>query len=43
MSLEDMMSYINADELLEVTPTSLRLRKLHLDPNDRKRAAKQTG
>ena len=43
MSLEDMMSYINADELLEVTPTSLRLRKLHLDPNDRKRAAKQAG
>ena len=43
MSLEVMMSYINADELLEVTPTSLRLRKLHLDPNDRKRAAKQAG
>jgi GTP-binding protein len=38
MSLEDMMSYINEDELLEVTPKSLRLRKLHLDPNARKRA-----
>lgn len=42
MSLEDMMSYINDDELLEVTPKSLRLRKLHLCPHDRKRAAKQS-
>lgn len=42
MSLEDMMSYINDDELLEVTPTSLRLRKLHLDPHERKRASRQT-
>ncbi len=38
MSLEDMMAYINDDELLEVTPNSLRLRKLHLNPHDRKRA-----
>lgn len=41
MSLEDMMSYINDDELLEVTPKSLRLRKIHLLPHERKRAAKQ--
>ncbi len=40
MSLEDMMAYINDDELLEVTPTSLRLRKLHLCPHERKRASR---
>jgi GTP-binding protein len=38
-----MMSYIEDDELVEVTPKSLRLRKKHLDPNDRKRAAKKSG
>jgi GTP-binding protein len=38
MSLEDMMSWIDEDELVEVTPKSLRLRKVHLDANDRKRA-----
>ena len=37
MSLEQMMSYINEDELLEVTPKSLRLRKKYLCPNERKR------
>ena len=37
MSLEQMMSYINEDEFLEVTPESLRLRKKYLDPNERKR------
>ncbi len=42
MSLEDMMSYINEDELLEVTPKSLRLRKLHLCPHERKRASRQS-
>lgn len=42
MSLEDMMSYINDDELLEVTPLSLRLRKLHLDPHERKKASRQS-
>ncbi|MBL4803721.1 MAG: translational GTPase TypA [Alphaproteobacteria bacterium] len=40
MSLEDMMAYINDDELLEVTPTSLRLRKFHLCPHERKKAAR---
>ena len=41
MSLEDMMAYINDDELLEVTPESLRLRKKYLLAHERKRAAKQ--
>jgi GTP-binding protein len=41
MSLEDMMAYINEDELLEVTPLNLRLRKKYLCPNDRKRYSKQ--
>jgi len=36
-----MMAYINADELLEVTPTSLRLRKRFLCPHERKRANKE--
>ena len=40
MSLEQMMSYINADEVLEVTPENLRLRKQHLDPHARKKASK---
>ena len=37
-SLEEMISYISNDELVEVTPENLRLRKKMLDPNDRKRA-----
>ena len=40
MSLEEMMTYINSDELLEVTPLNLRLRKKYLDPNDRKKYSK---
>lgn len=40
MSLEEMMSYINDDELVEVTPTNLRLRKKELDPNERKRMSR---
>lgn len=43
MSLEDMMAYINDDELLEVTPTNLRLRKLHLCPHERKKASRAAG
>ena len=35
MSLEEMMSYINDDELVEVTPESLRLRKVHLSATER--------
>ena len=42
MTLEDMMAYILDDELVEVTPKSLRLRKKHLDSNSRKRASKTT-
>jgi len=41
MSMEEMMSYINEDELVEVTPKSLRLRKKHLDSNVRDRAKKE--
>ena len=37
MSLEDMMAYINEDEFLEVTPESLRLRKVFLLPHERKK------
>ena len=40
MSLEQMMAYINKDEVLEVTPQNLRLRKQYLDPHQRKKAAK---
>jgi GTP-binding protein len=40
--LEEALSYIADDELVEVTPRSLRLRKRYLDPNERKRA-KKTG
>ncbi len=43
MSLEDMMAYINDDELLEVTPVSLRLRKFHLCPHERKKASRAAG
>ena len=38
LSLERALSYIEEDELVEVTPKSIRLRKVILDPNDRKRA-----
>jgi GTP-binding protein len=41
MSMEDMMSYIKDDELVEVTPKSLRLRKKLLTPNEREIAKKQ--
>ncbi|TNE32384.1 MAG: translational GTPase TypA [Alphaproteobacteria bacterium] len=40
MSLEEMMSYINDDELVEVTPKSLRLRKKFLCPHERKKAGR---
>ncbi len=42
MSLEDMMSYINDDELMEVTPTSMRLRKKFLCPHERKKASRSS-
>jgi GTP-binding protein len=37
MTLEKALAYIEDDELVEVTPKSVRLRKKLLDPNDRKR------
>jgi GTP-binding protein len=40
MSLEEYMEYIGRDEYLEITPTSLRLRKIILDETERKRASK---
>lgn len=41
MSLEKALAYIADDELVEVTPKTIRLRKRHLDPIVRKRAARQ--
>ena len=43
MSLEEAIAYIDDDELVEVTPNAIRLRKRHLDPHERKRAARATG
>ena len=37
LTLERALSYIDDDELVEVTPKSIRLRKRWLDPNERKR------
>jgi GTP-binding protein len=37
MTLEKALAYIGEDELVEITPKSIRLRKIMLDPNDRKR------
>ena len=41
MSLEECLEYIKADELVEVTPKSIRMRKVILDHNDRKRSMKE--
>jgi GTP-binding protein len=41
MTLEECMEYIQADECIEVTPKSIRLRKTMLNEEDRKRASKQ--
>ncbi|HSI01330.1 MAG TPA: EF-Tu/IF-2/RF-3 family GTPase, partial [Reyranella sp.] len=41
MSLEQAIAYVEDDELVEVTPKSIRLRKRFLEPEDRKRARKQ--
>jgi len=40
LTLEDMITYVGEDELVEVTPKSLRLRKKLLDTNDRKRESR---
>ena len=39
-SLEEAMEYIRNDEYIEVTPKFMRIRKIHLDENERKRMAK---
>ena len=41
MTLEKAMAYIQDDELVEVTPKSIRLRKKFLDPNERKKEVKR--
>jgi GTP-binding protein len=40
MTLEKALAYIEGDELVEITPKSIRLRKKFLDASDRKRAEK---
>lgn len=42
MSLEYAVEFIDDDELVEITPKSIRLRKRHLQENDRKRAARES-
>jgi GTP-binding protein len=42
MSLEQAIAYVEEDELVEVTPDAVRLRKRHLDPHARKRAERRT-
>jgi GTP-binding protein len=42
MSLEQAIAYIEDDELVEVTPSAIRLRKRYLDPTDRKRHEKRS-
>jgi GTP-binding protein len=41
MSLEECLEYINGDEYVEITPHNIRLRKIYLDENERKRHAKK--
>jgi GTP-binding protein len=40
LSLEQAIAYVDDDELVEVTPSSIRLRKRYLDPHERKRHAR---
>ena len=40
LSLEECLEYIKEDEMVEVTPQSMRIRKIILDHNDRKKASK---
>ena len=41
MTLEQAIAYIDDDEMVEVTPQSIRLRKVYLDPNERKRMSRK--
>ena len=43
MSLEQAIAYIDDDELVEVTPGAIRLRKRFLDPHERKRQSRAAG
>ena len=43
MTLEQAIAYIQDDELVEVTPESIRLRKRYLDPNERKKMKRTDG
>ncbi|MHC0053912.1 translational GTPase TypA [Actibacterium sp. D379-3] len=43
MTLEAAIAYIDDDELVEVTPNAIRLRKRYLDPHERKRHARSAG
>ena len=40
MSLEKALAYVGDDELVEITPKSIRLRKIYLDANERKRMSR---
>jgi GTP-binding protein len=40
-SLEEAMEYIQGDEYVEITPNFIRMRKIYLDENERKRMSKQ--
>lgn len=42
MTLEQAIAYIDDDEMVEVTPKSIRIRKRFLDPNERKKQAKKS-
>lgn len=41
MSLEQALEFIEDDELVEVTPEAIRIRKIHLQEHERKRAGRQ--
>jgi GTP-binding protein len=41
MTLEQAIAYIQDDELVEVTPKNIRIRKRFLDPHERKRQARK--
>ena len=43
LSLEQAIAYIDNDELVEVTPSAIRMRKRFLDPHERKRASRAAG
>ncbi|MEO5772515.1 MAG: hypothetical protein ABIQ32_00165 [Sphingomicrobium sp.] len=42
MTLEQAIAYIQDDELVEVTPKVIRIRKRFLDPHERKRASRKS-